>query len=148
MLKMTQKLSQNQIQNWRKHRKWKLFNYISRPKNSFRTLPQSKKQPIRAQKKLKITPKLSHNKCQNWRKHRKWKFFNYMSRPQKWSRTLLGPQSQPNRASKRQNKPEINSNSNVRIQKIIENKSCSTTSLDPKTIFEPHIEPKNNPFGL
>ena len=31
--------------------------------------------------------------------------------------------------------PKIKSNSKVRIEWIIENKSCSATSVDPKTIF-------------
>ena len=42
---------------------------------------------------------------------------------------------------------KIKSNPNVRIQEIVENESCSTTSIDPKTVFEPHIDPKNIPLG-
>ena len=34
-------------QNWKKHRKWKLFNYMSRPQNSCQTLLQLPNQPIR-----------------------------------------------------------------------------------------------------
>ena len=41
------KLTQNQVkskcQHWKKQRKWKLFNYMSRPQNSFWTLPQQQK---------------------------------------------------------------------------------------------------------
>ena len=56
-----------------------------------------------------------------------------MGRTQNSCRTL--PQ-------KDKNDPKIKSNSNVIIQGIIENESCSTTWVDPKTVFEPHIEPK------
>ena len=47
---MTLNLSKNQYPNGRKHTKLKLNNYMSRPKNSFRTLTQPPKKPIRAQK--------------------------------------------------------------------------------------------------
>ena len=30
---------------------------------------------------------------------------------------------------------------------MIENESCSTTSVDPKTVFETQIEPENVPLG-
>ena len=49
-------------------------------------------------------------------------------------------------SQKDKNYPKIKSNSNVRIQGIIENESCSATWVDPKTVFEPYIEPKNNPL--
>ena len=42
---------------------------------------------------------------------------------------------------KNKNDPQ-NSNLNVRIQGIIDNESCSTTILDPKTVFEPTSTPK------
>ena len=35
----------------------------------------------------------------------------------------------------------------IRFQEIIENESRSTTWVDPKTVFEPHIEPKNISLG-
>ena len=35
----------------------------------------------------------------------------------------------------------------VRIEENIENKSCLSTKLDPKTDFETHPRPKNNPLG-
>ena len=43
---------------------------------------------------------------------------------------------------------KIKSNSNVRFQGIIENESCSTTWVNPKTVFEPHIELENSPLDL
>ena len=52
------------------------------------------------------------------------------------------PQTSPLWPQKDKNDPKIKSNSNVRIQGIIENESCSTTLVDQKTVFEPHIEPK------
>jgi len=51
----------------------------------------------------------------------------------------------PIRAPKSQKDPKIKSNSNVRIQGNIENKSCSTTWVHPKTVFEPF--PKIPPLG-
>ena len=44
--------------------------------------------------------------------------------------------------------PKIKTNSNVRIQGEMENENCSTTCVEPKTVFEPPIEPKNSPIGL
>ena len=52
------------------------------------------------------------------------------------------------RTIKDNNDPKIKSNSNVRIQGIIKkNESCLTTWVDTKTVFEPHIEPKNSQLG-
>ena len=77
------KIKQNKYQNLRKHKKWKLFNYMSTPQNSFQTLPQPPKQPLRAEKESQKWPQnWVKIKCQSWRKQRKWKLFNYMSRLQ------------------------------------------------------------------
>ena len=63
---------------------------------------------------------------------------HYMSRLQNsWWTSPLGPK-------KDKKDPKNMSNSNVRIQASIENESSSTTWVDPKTIFNPHIEPKIN----
>ena len=35
----------------------------------------------------------------------------------------------------------------IRIEGTIENKSCSTTWVDLKTVFEPYPEPKDSPLG-
>ena len=40
------------------------------------------------------------------------------------------------------------SKSNVRIEGNIDNESCLTKWLDPKTVFEPNSKPKNSPLGL
>ena len=45
------------------------------------------------------------------------------------------------------NDPKIKSKSNVRIEGNIENESCSTTWVDPQTVFEPCSNPKNSPLG-
>ena len=45
------------------------------------------------------------------------------------------------------NCPKIKSNSKVRIEEIIENKSCLTTLVDSKTVFEPYRNPINSPLG-
>jgi len=39
------------------------------------------------------------------------------------------------------------SKSNDRIEGNIENKSCSTTCVDPKTVVEPYSDPQTSPFG-
>ena len=39
------------------------------------------------------------------------------------------------------------SKSKVRIEGIIEIKSCSITRVDPKIVFEPYPDPKNSPLG-
>ena len=41
----------------------------------------------------------------------------------------------------------MKSNSKVRIERNIENKSCSTIWVDPKTVVEPYPNPKNSPLG-
>ena len=45
------------------------------------------------------------------------------------------------------NDPKSKSNSNIIIEGIIENESCSSALIDPKTVFELYIEPKNSPLG-
>ena len=60
---------------------------------------------------------------------------------------MSGPQNSPFGLQKDKNDPKIKSNLNVRIQGIIQNESLSTTWVDPKTVLEPHIEPKNSPLG-
>ena len=39
------------------------------------------------------------------------------------------------------------SKSNDRIERSIENESCSTTWVDPKTVVETYPNPKNSPLG-
>ena len=57
--KITPKLNKNKYQNLRKHTKWELFNYMSRPQNNFWTLQQTPKVAHEGPKKSKMTPKLS-----------------------------------------------------------------------------------------
>ena len=64
----------------------------------------------------------------------------------KWTQNS-DPQTSPLGPQKDKNDPKIKPNSNVRIQGIIENESCSTTRVDSKMVFEPNIEPKNRPLG-
>ena len=69
-----------------------------------------------------------------------------MSRPQHTFWTLSRPQKYPISALKSKNDPKVKSKSKVRIEGTIENKSCSTTWVDPKTVFEPYPDPKKT-FG-
>ena len=50
-------------------------------------------------------------------------------------------------ARKSKNDPKITSKLKVRSAENIENKNCSTTSVDPKTVFERYPDPKNSPLG-
>ena len=45
-----------------------------------------------------------------------------------------------------ENEPKIQSKSKVRIGGPIENENCSTTWIDPKSVFEPYPDPKNSPL--
>ena len=51
------------------------------------------------------------------------------------------PKNSPLGPQKVKNDPQIKSKSDVRIEKIKENKSCSITWVDPKTVFEPYPDP-------
>ena len=62
-----------------------------------------------------------------------------MIRPQKSFSTLHWPQ-------KVKMNPKIKSKSKVRIEGTIENKSFSTTWVDPKTVFEPYPDQQNSPL--
>ena len=42
---------------------------------------------------------------------------------------------------------KLSQKSNVRIERDKENKSCSTTWVDPKTLVEPYLNPKVSPLG-
>ena len=50
-------------------------------------------------------------------------------------------------ATKSQNQPQNHPKSNVRIERTMENKSCSATWVDQKTVFEPKPHPTNSPLG-
>ena len=50
-------------------------------------------------------------------------------------------------SKKGKNDPKIKSKLYVRIYRNIENGSCSTTWVDPKTVFDPFPDPKNSPTG-
>ena len=54
----------------------------------------------------------------------------------------IGPKSSPLGLQKVKNDYKIKSKSNVRIKGNIENESCSTRWVDPKTVVEPYSDPK------
>ena len=39
------------------------------------------------------------------------------------------------------------SKSNVRIERHKENESCATAWVNPKSVVEPYLNPKNSPLG-
>ena len=113
---------------------------MSRPQSSGWTLLRPQNQPIWAPKRQIRPQNQVKFKCQNSSRHRKWKLLHYSFWARHWS------QKKSNRASKskkKQNYVKIK----VRIERNTENESCWTTWIDPKTVFEPHIEPKNSPLG-
>ena len=57
------------------------------------------------------------------------------------------PEYSPIRPQKVKNDPKIMTNSKVRFERNIENESCSTARVDPKTIFKSYPNPKNCPVG-
>ena len=139
---MTPKLSQNQ-----KQRKWKLFNYISKAQNSFRTLPNPKISPLGPQKvendpkiksksKVRIERNTENESCSiTWVDPKT--FFEPYPNPKN---SLLGP-------PKSQKLPQNWAKTNIRIDGNIQNESCSVTWIDPKTVVEPYPNPKNSPVG-
>ena len=60
-----------------------------------------------------------------------------MNRPKNSFDPFPSPKNSPLESQKVKNDPKIKSNSKVRIEGIIENDSCSTAWVDPKTAFEP-----------
>ena len=62
-------------------------------------------------------------------------------------RTLPQPKNSPLGPKKVKSDHKIKSKSKVRIKENIENKSCSNTWVNPKTVFELYPDPKNSPFG-
>ena len=69
-----------------------------------------------------------------------------MSRPQNSFRTIPKPLKQPIRAQKVKHDPNIKSKSNARVEGNIENESCSTTWVDPKTFVKPYSNPQSSPL--
>ena len=59
-----------------------------------------------------------------------------MSGPQNSFRILPQHQNSPLGPQKVKNDPNIKLKSNARVEGNIENESCSTTWVDPKTVFE------------
>ena len=69
-----------------------------------------------------------------------------MSRTQNSFWTLPWPQKKHIRAQKAKKVHKIKSKSKVRIEHSIDLKSCSTTWVDPKSVFNP-TPPQNCPLG-
>ena len=143
-----QKRPQNWVKikckNWKKQRKRKLFNYMSKPQKNFR----AKNSPLGLQK-VKNDPKIQSKS--NVRIERN--IINE-SCPTTWIDPITvfepypNPKNSPSGPKKSQNDPKIKTKSNHRIEGNIENESYSTTWVEPKTVDEPYSNPKNIPLGL
>ena len=70
-----------------------------------------------------------------------------MSRPKNFYDSSPTPKTAQYGPKMSKNDPKIRSNSDVRIEGIIENESCLTTWVDSKTVFQPYPDPKNSPLG-
>ena len=70
-----------------------------------------------------------------------------MSRPQYSFKHFPNHKNSPFGLQKLKIGTKIKSKSNVRIERNIENESCSTTWVDPKTVVEPCPHPKSSPLG-
>ena len=66
-------------------------------------------------------------------------------------KTVFEPDPNPKNSSlgpkKAKNDPKIQLNLKVKIEGILENKSCSTIWVDPKIIFKPNSNSENSPLG-
>jgi len=80
------------------------------------------------------------------KKQRRWKLFNYIIKPQNSFKPYSKPKNSPLGPQIVKNDPKIKSNSKVRMERNIENESCSTIWVDPKTVVEPYPNPKNSPL--
>ena len=63
--------------------------------------------------------------------------FTYISKPKNSFQIYLDPKNSPLGPQKVKSDPKIKSKSKVKVEENIENKICSTTQVDPKTVFEP-----------
>ena len=70
-----------------------------------------------------------------------------MRGPQNSCRTLPQPKNSPLGPQILKKDPKIKSKSKVRIEGTIENESCSTTCVDPKTVVDPYSDHKTSPLG-
>ena len=67
-----------------------------------------------------------------------------MSRPKISFEPYPDPKNSPLGPQKVKDDPKIKSKSNVRIEGNTENEGCSTTWVDPKTVFEKGYVDKSN----
>ena len=67
-----------------------------------------------------------------------------MSRLQNSFQSYPNPENSSLGPKKVKKDPKIKSISNVRIEETIENKSFSTTGVDPRTVFDPTPVPINS----
>ena len=58
----------------------------------------------------------------------------------------MKPTPTPKKVPKKARDPKIKSKSDVIIEGGMGYKSCSTTWVDPKTVFEPYLDPKISVF--
>ena len=65
-----------------------------------------------------------------------------MSRPKKFFDLIANPKNSPLGPHKVENGPKIYTKLNVRNKGNKESESCSTTWLDPKTVFELYPNPQ------
>ena len=110
-----------------KIKKWKLFNYMSKP-------PKKVVESYSDPQNSPLEPLKSNFKCQNSGNHRKWKLFKYM-RWQKGIEPHIEPKNSPLGQKKSEKRPQIKSKLNARIKENKENENYCTILVNPKTIW-------------
>ena len=121
---------------------------MSKPQNSFQTLPQPQKSPIRAQK-VNNDPKIKSKSNVRIVRNKENESFSTTGVDPK---TVVEPYPNPKKncplgPPKVKDYSKIKSKSNIRIERNKENECCSFAWVDPKTVVEPYPNPKNSPLG-
>ena len=125
---MTPKLIQNQMSELKEKKKIKVVQlHEQTPKQLWKPTPTPKPAQY-GPKKTKTTPKLGQNQMSELKRTQKMKVVQLHEQTPK---QLLNPTPTPQkslfRPQKIKNDPKIRSKLNIRIDRNIENESCSTT---------------------
>ena len=140
------------------------------PQNICRTLPQPKISPLGPQK-VKNYPKIKQKQISEFTETYIMRIVQlYEQTPKQFLNPTPNPKNSPRGppkvknnpkikskskvtfevtlgVQKVKNNPKIKSKSNVIIEGSIEDESCSTASVDPKTVVEHNLNRKNSPTG-
>ena len=92
-----------------------------------------------------MTPKLSRNLIPELKETQKMKVVQlHEQTPKQFLNPSPTPKIVHQGPKKSKMSPKLGQKSNVRIERNIENESCSTTLVDNEIVFEPFPDPKNS----